>query len=274
MHHIKSNRFCLPETGQMEFTVNCIESTTLNQSEPHIHRDCEIYVNLAGDVSFEVEGRIYPVSRGTVIITRPYEYHRCILHTNALHSHIWITFSPSRNEVFLKSFFDREKGHNNRILLPEPLLETFCRTARSLTQSNTDTLQRQIYVLQLFQILQQGNRADSADTFEKLPSDVIAALLYMDEHLTEDFDMQILAQKSGVSIRTMERHFRQALGALPMDTLRRKRLFVSIGHLRNGETVANAAIKSGFSDYSAFIQLFKKHFGITPLKYKKEYQKQ
>ena len=32
--------------------------------------ECEIYLNLSGDVSFEVENRIYPVSPGTVILTR------------------------------------------------------------------------------------------------------------------------------------------------------------------------------------------------------------
>ena len=271
MHHIKTNRFYLPKTAQMAFAVNYIENTTLNQAEPHIHKDCEIYVNLSGDVSFEVEGRIYPVSRGTVIITRPYEYHHCIFRSSARHDHFWITFSASP-EDFLTSFFDREKGHSNRIVLAEELLADFCRIAYSLTEDSGDSLQRRIGVLQMFQILQQGSRTEPVGTLENLPTDVVAALLYMDEHLTEDLDMQTLAQHCGVSIHTMERHFRQALGALPVETLRKKRLFASMQHLRNGETVADAAAKSGFSDYSHYIQLFKKQFGMTPLAYKKNMQ--
>jgi AraC-like DNA-binding protein len=51
--------------------------------------------------------------------------------------------------------------------------------------------------------------------------------------------------------------------------LRKKRLFASMLALRNGDTVTEAAMKSGFSDYSNYIQLFKKQFGITPLQYKK-----
>jgi len=42
-------------------------------------------------------------------------------------------------------------------------------------------------------------------------------------------------------------------------------------HLRNGASVAEAALKSGFSDYSNYIQLFKKQFGITPLCYRKKF---
>ena len=270
MHEVKTNRFCLAETGRMEFTVNFVESTKLNQDEPHIHSDCEIYVNLSGDVSFEVEGRIYPVSRGTVIITRPYEYHHCIRHSQEVHRHFWITFSAAR-EDFLNDFFCREKGHNNRIVLSEEMLEDFQRQAGKLAEGNVDSLEQRIGVLRLFHILRNGNQTEPVGLLENMPKDVLAALLYMDEHLTEDLDIPTLAQKCGMSINTLERHFLKALGARPVETLRKKRLVVSLGHLRNGETVADAAMKSGFSDYSNFIQLFKKQFGMTPLTYKKKF---
>jgi AraC-like DNA-binding protein len=54
--------------------------------------------------------------------------------------------------------------------------------------------------------------------------------------------------------------------------LRKKRLFASMDCLRNGASVAEAALESGFPDYSNYIQLFKKQFGITPLNYKKKFE--
>ena len=98
----------------------------LNQNESHIHAECEIYINLSGDVSFEVENRIYPVSRGSVIITRPFEYHHCIYHSNRSHEHFWITFSAKENDHFLRMFFGREKGKDNLILLDEEQLTSLC----------------------------------------------------------------------------------------------------------------------------------------------------
>lgn len=271
MYTSEANRFHLPKTGEMTFTVNHTQNTRLNQSEPHIHRDCEIYVNLSGDVSFEVEGRIYAISRGSVIITRPYEYHHCILHSHIPHEHFWITFSASQ-EDFLKRFFAREKGYDNLILLDEEELALFSATVRSLLEDSTPIAQR-LGVLTLFHILEQGKSIHYTNQTEKLPADVVTALLYMDEHLTEDIDIKQLAALCGVSVNTLERHFKQALSTRPIETLRKKRLFAAMQHLRHGETVANAAAKSGFCDYSAFIQLFKKQFGMTPLKYKKQYEK-
>lgn len=55
---------------------------------------------------------------------------------------------------------------------------------------------------------------------------------------------------------------------MPFVMLRRKRLFVSMEYLRNGMPVSEAASQSGFSDYSNYIQLFRKQFGMTPKEYK------
>ena len=91
----------------------------------------------------------------------------------------------------------------------------------------------------------------------------------MDEHLTEELDVEQIAKEANVSVNTLERHFKESLGTTPFAMLRKKRLFASMLALRSGDTVTEAAIKSGFSDYSNYIQLFKKQFGITPLQYKK-----
>lgn len=77
----------------------------LNVYNPHIHEECEIYINISGNVSFEVENRLYPLTPESVIITRPYEYHHCIYHNNDLHKHFWILFSARGNEELFKLFW-------------------------------------------------------------------------------------------------------------------------------------------------------------------------
>jgi len=80
--------------SRVDFSINHLDidaASSLNQNETHIHKECEIYLNLSGNVCFEVENHLYPISRGSVIITRPYEYHHCIYRSNARHEHFWIT---------------------------------------------------------------------------------------------------------------------------------------------------------------------------------------
>jgi AraC-like DNA-binding protein len=259
--------------SEIEFSVTKITldaDSALNQNEAHIHKDCEIYINLSGDVAFAVENRIYEVSRGTAIVTMPYEYHHCIYRSNIPHCHYWITFSTQREQDFLKLFFAREKGINNRIDLNERELGILCDIPQKLLEDKGNGLDRRVLILRFFQILSAGAVMQPTAETQQLPKDVNKALAYMDAHLQEDIDIKQLAALCNVSINTLERHFKSSLGISPFEMLKRKRLIISMMYLKSGCTVTEAAQKSGFVDWSNYIQLFHKKFGITPGQYKKE----
>lgn len=270
---MKQNTFTLPAMPEMKFSVTRTvldAASALNQNEAHIHKECEVYINLSGNVAFGVEDRLYAVSRGTVIITMPYEYHHCIYRSNDLHEHFWITFSAERDQDFLRLFFDREKGINNRIDLDEGALTELCGVLDGLLDNRAEGLERRILILRFFRILMEGSHTWSAENMDRLPPDVSAALVYMDQHLQEELDIRTLAQACNVSVNTLERHFKDSLGTSPFVMIRKKRLFASMMYLKSGSSVTEAAIKSGFSDYSNYIQLFRRQFGLTPGQYKRK----
>lgn len=272
---MKRTKFTMPPMSQVDFSLSYVDlppSVALNHDTTHIHRECEIYLNLSGDVSFEVENRIYPVSPGTVILTRPYEYHHCVCHSDVPHRHYWITFSAQETEDYLSLFFRREKGKDNRILLDPETLAQMEVLLQRLLDRETSALERRAGFLQIFCLLSRGRPTDEAEEGSGIPKTVSAALRYMDEHLTEPLDIRGLSRDCGVSINTLERHFRDALGLTPMAMLRKKRLIASLEILRSGGTVSEAAMGCGFSDDSGYIQHFRKQFGLTPLQYKKRFQ--
>ena len=271
---MKSKNFVLAQIPAVDFDIHYSEidaESALNHHESHIHKECEIYLNLSGDVVFEVENHIYPVSKGSVIITRPYEYHHCIYRSNRQHQHYWITFSAEQTEAFLKMFFDREKGKDNLIILDEMKLEELCEVLEELLEEETNPLLRRIDFLRIFHILSQGTFSEEIGMLEEMPKDVKKVIEYIEEHLAEDITIKILAEVGGVSVNTLERHFKEFFHMTPLAVLRKKRLLFSMRCLREGESVSEAAMKSGFSDYSNYIQLFRKEFGMTPLKYKQSF---
>ena len=56
----------------------------------HIHGCYEIYVNIEGDVSFFHDQKIYDITSGDVIFSKPGEAHYCIYHSSCLHDHYCI----------------------------------------------------------------------------------------------------------------------------------------------------------------------------------------
>ena len=269
---MKTTKFTLPPMPQVDFSVSYVEeapSVSLNNDTSHIHQECEIYLNLSGDVSFEVENRLYPVSPGTVILTRPYEYHHCICHSDTPHRHYWITFTGTEADDYLHLFFRRDKGRNNRILLEEAAILHAQSLLNSMLDREMSMMDRRIGFLRFISLISQGSRTEDSAELPGIPPCVAEALRYMDLHLTENVDIRRLSRDCGVSVNTMERYFRKTLGLTPMAMLRKKRLIASLEILRNAGSVSEAAMSSGFSDDSGYIQHFRKQFGMTPMQYKK-----
>lgn len=273
---MKTKKFTLPTMSEINFSIahtTIDKKSPLNHHESHFHRECEIYINLSGDVSFEVENHIYPISRGSVIITRPFEYHHCIYRSDAVHDHYWITFSAKEEEDFLSMFFDRKLGEDNLIVLDEEQLRKCQDAMDKLLSEEKEPLSRRIEFCMLLKILGESKTTSNSYYADNMPQDVSAALRFMDEHITEDFEIKAISDFCNVSINTLERHFKNHLGITPFAMLRKKRLIFSMNFLRNGESVTDAATKSGFWDYSNYIQLFRKQFGFTPLEYKKKFER-
>jgi len=242
--------------------------SSMNTDYSHVHNECEVYIAITGKVSFMVENRIYPVFPGSVVITRPYEYHHCICHTNDTHTHYCIWFPAENNEKLLEIFFNRELGENNLLTLPADKQKAFFSVCNDLMH-NSDTEFSKNYNFMRF--MHYLNSAETTDIRSNLyPHDVYKTLNYINTKFTEQISIAELAKEAHVSLSSLERHFYDALRMTPSVYLKNKRLSNAAEMLYNGSSVTDACYKSGFSDQSKFITLFKRNYGFTPLQYKKK----
>ena len=251
----------------IKHAVNPNVGNAIKLDEHHIHDTCEIYVNIRGDVSFMVENEVYPVKRGEAIITRPYEYHHCIYHSKAVHEHYWILFEPNGNEELLKPFFDRPLGKENHITFKDDGGEKLIALCERLLEADRDELSYQMDFIKMIQILNSGNTRKSGGGVAQ--SLLRPTLDLIDELLPEPISVEQLAQRSNVSVNTLERWFKSELDMTPKEFILRKRLGLATSILRDGGNVQQAGLDSGFNDISYFIKLFKRYYGMTPLKFVK-----
>jgi len=259
--------------GVRPFKINVAYNETNKPStakvRSHIHEVCEVYVNLTGDVSFVVEDEIYPIKPGDIIITRPFEFHHCMYHSEKEHKHFWILFSSEGNEELLDMFFKRASGEGNHLSLPAEEIDDFIEHCHKMT--NKCKLQSEKYY-NFFKLIDFLHRA-KINTIKnnKNEQDVERALKYIKGNFAKPITIEKIAQNAFVSINTLERHFKEQLGISPYTYLQKKRIANAARLLASGLSVTEAATQSGFSDYSWFIAIFKKHYGITPFQYKKQF---
>jgi AraC-like DNA-binding protein len=231
---------------------------------PHLHDELEIYILIEGDVSFVVENKKYKLTSGDIIVSRPNEMHNCILNSNSVHKHLCFWFDASC-EFLLDNLL--KKNYPN-LISPSAdekadLLEIYELVSQA---SESNNQRRQFYLL--MEMLDVINRsAKNPITQLSLPDSLSKILADIDKHFIEINSLSYFTEKYSISQSTLNRLFKIHLNTSPKVYLETKRIAYSRILLCEGKTVFEACIQSGFPDYSNYIRLFKKMFGITPKQY-------
>ena len=111
----------------------------------------------------------------------------------------------------------------------------------------------------------------------ELPATVDAALArtvaFLRERLAEPLDNATLARHAGLSVRVLERRFREAFQLAPQQYLRRLRVRLACHPLVYSErTLVEIATAHGFCDQSHFGREFRRETGMTPRAYRERFR--
>lgn len=93
---------------------------------------------------------------------------------------------------------------------------------------------------------------------------------YLRSHFTEQILFSNLAKMVGMSVRQFNRRFKEAFNTTPQSFLIKTRVQAACEQLRSTERpISELAHDLGFYDQSSFTLHFRKHVGVTPLRYRR-----
>ena len=275
IHYLKN---ILPDGGLCavtEYGEHNINGSLHPTDDAHIHDYCEVYFNVSGNVSFAVENKVYPVNTGDIIISKPNEIHYCIYHSDQLHTCycFWVKASAEYSYL-LSPFLQRAAGEKNRITLShndkEKLRTLFdnmlaCQDKKPMSAENLSA------VAEVLALIEKNK--DRTEPSAGLPARLEEILKYTDENFKSDCTVNMLCEKFFISRSSLYREFKEWLDITPSKYIENRRLSSAKKLLEQGESVQATAEKSGFPDYSHFISLFKRRFGITPKKFQSKFSR-
>ncbi len=260
----------IPAFQESAFSIKYCEGyrkSHIFEIESHTHTECEIYVNLSGDISFFCNGKTYPMTRGDVLIARPGDAHHCIYHSNALHQHFWILFDYENNRHLWDTFF---KTPFENVLRPSRAeKEKIIKLCERLYHDTLSNGECTFLFWTLLSILKEADSVQQQDL--PINKEFIHVLDYIHQHIHEKLTVADLAQKHFISIGTLERHFIKHLNIRPAQYVKQKKMMAASEFLKSGRSVSGTADAIGYNDCSYFIEIFKDHFGMTPLQYAKSF---
>ena len=237
----------------------------------HIHDRYEIFCLVRGGVDYIVEGTLYRLKPGAVMLMRPSETHKLIVNKSTEYERYVINFSSSIfsgtpfSMELLAPFKKRGLGEENMYLAGELGAVSAIMQIEKLISESAAFNKNDAIISNLSSLLCSINSAFNARE-KKLSARGIEAemLSFVNENLTSDLTIDKIAREMHVSPSQVSRVFKKSTGKSPHSYITAKRLILFNKKLRNGKGVIEACHECGFGDYSSFYRLYKKHFGVSP----------
>lgn len=258
-----------------------LKHSILNSSNnifPHVHSCYELiyFINFSG--SYSVEGHIYEINNGDILITNPNELHRAILPPDT-------TFENQQfllKEAFLAEFvFDdynpfralkyRSLGCKNRIdaiIVKQYHLDDLFNQMTFYHEHPLPESKVMIKALSIQLLTHINNIVTITPTKKDSHNTIQDILVYINNNLTEKISLELLEEKFSISKYYISRTFKRYVGYTIVEYITTKRILLAKELILNGMYTSVAALDAGFLDYSNFYRAFKHATGMSPYKYK------
>ena len=231
----------------------------------HFHDNYELYCFLRGSANYFIEGSIYDLKPNDIIIMKKSEAHALLMDKPEPYERITINFN---REALFEGFEEKIFNAIDSRPLGQPIKYSFS----SASDKNVikylkkickapNMCEKRLYLTFVLNILseQEPSQARNNNT------DVIDELIdYINEHLFEEMNLDLLAQKFYLSKAHLSRKFKTQVGSTIWEYILTKRLIYANTLLQKGEKASEVATKCGFNDYCSFYRAYKARYNISP----------
>lgn len=244
----------------------------------HHHDFYEVYFLLAGRVEYRVEGKMYRLDPGDVLLINPMELHQPLVAPEQAYERIVLWVDKTYLDLVcgenaeLSRCFDSTLPTHTNVLRPSParrhellaLLQQLVQEDRSTDYASAlcaRGLLLQFLVMLNRLALRSAARQNSREENEPL---IAAVLSYIGEHYSEELSLDTLASRFYVSKYHLSHEFSRVVGVSLHRYLLLKRLQLARQMLSDGLSPGLVCSRCGFGDYANFYRAFKKRYGVAP----------
>lgn len=280
-----SERFQYSREGYLNenFHYFHLKDTAGQELDFHFHEFDKIVILLSGSVDYTVEGISYKLQPWDILLVRNHMIHKAVIDVTVPYERIIIYLNSAYVERFapdsgLMECFARAEKRRFCLTRPDDGEKKAVEACLANLESCVDDNGYGAEVMRgaaLTQLMVQINRIMLCDTVAdseaaEYNEKITAALSYINEHLSEELNVDSLAARSYLSRYHFMRLFKAQTGCTVHNYIRQKRLNLAARLIREGMPAMRAASECGFTDYSAFHRAFSQTFGVSPGKIKKQ----
>lgn len=270
-----------------DYEIFHYKDTYTNEVTLHHHDFYEIYFFLSGEVRYLIEGKIYKLIPGDIVIINSNELHQPFIESNSKSYErivLWISKefvkSISTDATDFSKCFEDELLHRQNVLRASiEQQQSIKMTLIKLLNNTTNTgfgsdVSFRIYISEILltinQALMEKEKGIHQDKSihqlktSKPDSIVESVISYIEEHIEEEITLDDIAAKFYISKFYLSRVFKRNTNTTIHRYIVQKKLISAKELILKNIPLTEVYKRIGFGDYCNFLRAFKAEYGITP----------
>ncbi len=242
----------------------------------HNHRYYEIFMLLSESATFYVEGRIYEMKRGDIILLNNIELHQIRFDEKCDFERIVILFTKDYIDAFVKEapsllhpFTDKMPGLSNFIPADLAEKEGITEYIYKIKELAKGKVKNELEIKCFLSLILSGaarainkqGRSEIPYTDNALINEI---LTYINENICENLTLENLANKFFVSKYYLSHLFKTCTNFTLNNYVAHKKIIYADELIYSGKSAIDACFAVGFNNYSNFYRTYKKILGRTP----------
>lgn len=264
-----------------KFEVIYRNETPTIQMPPHTHNAIELYISLTPLSNILLGDNVMPLRENSLLIIPSYCIHQFTQLPNREYERYIITISTE----WLENFTADNKRYSYFTDTNNPIIITLDNDKKSVLLNrmqdfidckNNDTFSEISIFFDILQIIDGLIYTHSENNIEEkrgtgTQRTVNQIIKYINAHLTENIRLTDIADKFYLTPNHISRIFKKHTNTQISNYIILQRMTKAKQLFREGFTVTETQIATGYSSYEHFFRTFKKNVGITPKEYIKIY---
>ena len=262
-----------------------VRSAEINMQFQHFHTFYELCVLLCPQATHFVEGKPYELQTFDIIGIAPNVLHRTQYPVGPPCRRLIIQFNLPKNIQGLSNEYEQLMNLFHREV---PIFRFDAEVQKKIYSKlnnifmlaeKTDPMRDMIIHLKFIEFLtllflnQDSNHYSNRQEMSSMEKKIYSITSYIHSHYTEDLSLELLAQKFYISPCYLSHQFKDVTGFTVTDYIQMTRVRNVQSLLINSQTpITEAAVACGFSSFSQFNRVFRKHIGTSPSLYRKQHQ--
>lgn len=231
----------------------------------HQHDICELIFLKKGNMSYCLDGHVYPLSKNCLILSRPGEIHSMQANGATEYERYNVLFNEQKitSGIYDRIPQDLSVIHFDGNALISDLFRKFDYYSRHFQGAELQNVLLHLAEEILYNVVLASSETNQEDACTSNPL-IHASVTYIKENITMPLTIESLCQELHITKSYLHQLFLRHMKITPKQYIISKKLICAQREIRAGKKPTEVAFAYSFLDYSTFYRDYVKYFGYSP----------